>query len=319
MTDQPLKTSPKDFFLHLLTIVTLYASAVGFGTILFQLINVYVEDTLTPQFSEPLDIYYRTLRYALSAVIIMFPTQILTMWYLHKQYQKQPEKKQARIRKWLIYFTLFAAAVINLIALISLVNHLLNGELTIKFFLKMISIFFVAGSILRYYSWNIKTESLLIAPSLFTKYFVWGIVMIVLSFVIVGALVVGTPNFAREQQFDQQRVNDLSSLQWAVAKYWQAKTVLPERLDEIKTDFQMPTLPVDPKTNAPYEYEKRSNLTFALCATFETVTQAVESFRSKTIEPFANGGFLPEENNWQHGLGRTCFERTIDPDFFKPQ
>lgn len=151
-----LKTSPKDFFLHVLAIITLYASAVSFGTLIFQLINIWIPDPLKQDMYYPVDQFYRSLRYSISVVIIMFPAYIATMWYLQKQFQQAPEKRNARIRKWLIYFTLFAATVIILISLISLINHLLNGELTIHFFLKLVTIMVISWAIFLYYLTDIK-------------------------------------------------------------------------------------------------------------------------------------------------------------------
>ena len=40
------KTSPRDFFLHLLAIITLYLSAVALATLLFQYINLAFPDQL---------------------------------------------------------------------------------------------------------------------------------------------------------------------------------------------------------------------------------------------------------------------------------
>ena len=41
------KTSPKDFFLHLLAIATLYASAINFGTLIFKYIDLALPDPLS--------------------------------------------------------------------------------------------------------------------------------------------------------------------------------------------------------------------------------------------------------------------------------
>lgn len=158
-TTQPrLRTSPKDFFLHLLTMVTLYASAISLGTVLFQVINLWIPDPLeaAQQYSYMKEAARTTLRFSLSTLIIMFPAYVASVWYLNKAYAKDPQKRNLRVRKWLLYFTLFAATIIILVSLVSLINHLLNGELTVRFFLKLVSVVGISGAIFGYYFSNLK-------------------------------------------------------------------------------------------------------------------------------------------------------------------
>lgn len=149
------KTSPKDFFLHLLSMLTLYVSAISFGAILFQLVNL--------QYPDPLNSYMVTsardiLRQGISSVIIFFPVYIGSVVYLNKMYTQHAEKRNLRIRKWLIYFTLFVASVIILFSLSSLVKHLLDGELTMSFFLKLLSVVFISAAVLGFYGNEIKKD-----------------------------------------------------------------------------------------------------------------------------------------------------------------
>ena len=153
------KTSPKDFFLHLLSIVTLYVSAIGLGTVLFQVINLYIPDAAIgngydyyPNVTTVKD----TLRNALSLVIVFFPVYVGTVMYLAKMYAQDPHKRDLRVRKWLIYFTLFAAVIIILSSLASLVHTLLGGELTSRFVLKVLSIMAISAGVLGYYGTDIK-------------------------------------------------------------------------------------------------------------------------------------------------------------------
>lgn len=152
------KTSAKDFFLHLLSIVTLYVSAISLGTVLFQVINLYIPDTIGNGYG-----YYPsvttikdTLRNALSLVIVFFPVYAGTIVYLAKMYSHDPHKRDLRVRKWLIYFTLFAAIIIILSSLASLVHTLLGGELTSRFVLKVLTIMGISAGVLGYYGIDIK-------------------------------------------------------------------------------------------------------------------------------------------------------------------
>lgn len=149
----PLKADPKDIFLHLLSIITLYASAVAFLTLVFQ----YVNYTFPAQY-ESIDSDLAAMRWAISALVIMFPAYLVTMRFIRQGFTADPAKQRLRIRKWLAYFTIFLASLTGIINLVVLLNTLLNGDFTTRFLIKVLAVFFVAGSIFKYYLWDIRRE-----------------------------------------------------------------------------------------------------------------------------------------------------------------
>jgi len=154
----PEKTSPKDIFLHLLSIVTLYTCAVAFLVLVFQYVNVVFPDPVSP---DGYGYYaasgsYRAIRWSIASLVVFFPVYLLTMRHLEKSYRKSPSKRDLRIRKWLVYFTLFAAALIILGDLVTLIYRFLEGELTARFILKVLAVLFVAGSVFGYYFQDLK-------------------------------------------------------------------------------------------------------------------------------------------------------------------
>lgn len=160
--DQPLppkKVSPKDVFMHLLAIVTLYGSAVSFGALLFQMITIWIPDVLEYN-AYARESALQAIRWAIASLIIVFPVYIGTTWMLNKSYTAEPEKRNLRIRKWLTYFTLFAASVIIIGDFVTLIYNLLGGELTLSFLLKVAVVLFVAGSVFYYYLWDLKRHNI---------------------------------------------------------------------------------------------------------------------------------------------------------------
>lgn len=156
-TTEPLqKTSPKDFFLHLLAMATLYASAINLGTLIFQYINLAFPDPLNSSDYYMAQAIHSTIRFAIASLIILFPAYLIVSWYLNKSYAVMPFKRNLRIRRWLIYFTLFVAALIMLCDLVSLVYNLLGGEFTIRFILKVLTVGFIAGSVFYYYFEDVR-------------------------------------------------------------------------------------------------------------------------------------------------------------------
>ncbi len=141
----PETYSPKYFFLHLLLMITLYVSAISFMIITFQIINIVIPDVLDPGYE--VGFAKERLRGGLSFFAVMLPVFVGIAKYLKKEYKKNSALREMRSRKWLVYFTMFAATLIILISFGILVNVLLGGELTIRFLFKLLSVLFVAGSV----------------------------------------------------------------------------------------------------------------------------------------------------------------------------
>lgn len=148
------KTSPRDFFLHLMGAILLYVAAGSFISLVFSIVNIYLPDNL--EYGYALQGAKDTLRFSLSSLVVVFPVYLVINYFLQKIYRVNPDKKNLRIRKWLIYFTLFVAAGIIMGDLVTLINFFLKGEITLRFILKVFALFFVSGAIFGYYLWDLK-------------------------------------------------------------------------------------------------------------------------------------------------------------------
>lgn len=142
--------------MHLLAIFTLYFSAIRFGLLIFQYINIGIPDPLEGGNSYSLSAAYNSIRLSIASLIIVFPTYVLVTRYLNKIYSASPEKLNLRTRKWLIYLTLFLAAIIIIVDLVTLVYSLLGGDLTWRFILKILTVMFIAVSVFSYYLWDLR-------------------------------------------------------------------------------------------------------------------------------------------------------------------
>lgn len=314
-TDQvesKIKTLPKDFFLHLLSIVALYASSISFLVFAFQCVNVFFPDVLQGGYYNSLS-SYESMRWAIAMLIVFFPTYIGTSVFLNKEYIKEPEKKNLRVRKWLLHFTLFVAALIILGDLVALILNFMRGELTVRFLLKVLSVFFVAGSVFGYYIWELKNSEF----SKRIRVFIYAMCAIVLATVVCGFIIAGSPKEERARRFDERRVSDLQMIQSEIVEYWRNKQALPELLDVLDNPIRGFVVPKDPETGGAYVYKVKSSDTFELCAIFS----GEGSFFRKTneIPRVAYDGYGGLGNVWEHGAGEWCFERTIDKDLYPPQ
>lgn len=146
---------PRDMFLHLLATITLYATAVSLLTLLFQYINLALPDVLDYVAGA-----YSTIRFSISTLVIVFPAFVLVSWYLNKMYSAEPERRAWRFRKWLVYFTLFIAALVVIGDLVTLVYNFLQGDMTLRFGLKVLAVLLVSGNIFVYYFWDLRKHKI---------------------------------------------------------------------------------------------------------------------------------------------------------------
>jgi len=298
------RNTPRDLFLHLLAVVTLYWSSVSFGAILWQYINYFFPDVLSYSGS-----ISEIMKFAVSSLIIVFPVFILVSWYLNKIYRREAEVRESKIRKWLIYLTLFIASIVIIVDLVTTINALLGGEVTTRFILKALTILFIAGLVFGYYLNDVRRDT----PTKLAKPFVWVTGILVLVAIIGSFFIIGSPTRARQMQFDQQRISDLTGIQWEVVKYWQGKQKLPNSLADLTDSISGYTAPRDPETDISYEYKIKNavSLNFELCTTFNRPSQV-----DKTRMLYPVGAGISQ--NWEHGTGRVCFDRTIDKQMYSP-
>jgi hypothetical protein len=245
-----------------------------------------------------------------ATLVITFPFFVWVTRYLKKDVIAHPEKRELRIRKWLLYLTLFIAGIVVIGDLVALVYSFLQGELTLRFILKILSIFLIAGSIFYYYLNEVREHRASPYVPLLSKI----VVGLVSGAVIVGFFVVGSPFAQRDNRLDERRVGDLSIIQSQLINYWQNKGALPAKLDDLNSDISGFRVPVDPKTGQAYTYTTSSDRVFSLCADFQTSTRGLD-YRPTAVNPVP---YEELQSNWFHDAGHHCFDRTIDPDFYPP-
>ena len=297
------RSTPRDVFLYLLGLVTLVMSAGSFGMLVYQYINIMFPDILQYGYATP-TANYSLIRTALAVLVVAFPVFFWVSRTLHKDVVTEPAKRDLRVRRWLLYFTVFVAGLMIIGDLITLIQSFLNGDLTTAFILKVLTIFFIAGTILFYYLSELRDR---VYPRKAFQLVIIGIVVLALGY---GFYLAGSPQSQRLVRFDEQKVNDLQSIQnQLVYNWWQQKGSLPKTLDALNDPISGFSTPVDPQSNQPYEYSLTDAKSFQLCAVFNKESLVYDT----TIKPVPVGY---QYDNWQHSTGRVCFDRTIDPALY---
>ena len=306
---------PRDVFMHLLAIITLIASAVSFGIIVFEFINIQFPDIVSdPYFS--LSSHLSVMRSALAALVIVFPVFLWASWFIRKDIAKFPDKKDLKIRKWLLYLTLFVSAMVIIGDLVALVRSFLEGELSQRFVLKVVVILFIAGSAFFHYLQELKE-----AKGKSIRIFDWTVISIILATIVYGFFVAGSPQNQRLVRLDERRISDLQNIQWQIINYWQRKSALPLNLKELEDSISGFIVPRDPISSLDYVYKQTGSTPFELCAFFSTSTSesyssTLGTYREKPLMPVSAGHAA--DNNWSHYIGEGCFYRIIDPQLYPP-
>lgn len=297
-----MKTTAKDFFLHIAKIALLYTGVIALLNLLFVIINVAF-----PQVNGYYGFYGQSsISFQVATLIVVFPIFLVLSNIIQKSYIETPEKKEYAVRKWLIYITLFVAGAVLAGDLITLIYYFLDGrELTAGFILKVVAFFVVAGSVFMYELDDLKERLT------GNRRNIWKIVavVLVLGSIILGFSVIGSPASQRKMRYDDQKVSDLQNIQYQIINYWQQKGILPTTLGDLEDSISGFTVPRDAQTKNPYGYEKSGNQSFKLCADFNL--EKTSELGSSSSYPSVKNG-----ESWDHEKGDQCFERNIDIDLY---
>jgi len=78
----------------------------------------------------------------------------------------------------------------------------------------------------------------------------------------------GGPLKAKAQKLDQERSKDISSLRSSIKSYYRSNGTLPTSLSLVNSQSKQ-----DPETEQNYDYNKISETSYSLCATFSPIQQ----------------------------------------------
>lgn len=305
------KTTPKDFFLWVGAMLTLYGGVIAFITLLFNYINHAFPDPL--RYSNYGDPYSSGISYQMASLIVLTPVFLILMRTIRRAIAEDSSRRDIWVRRWALFLTVFLAGATIVVDLIILLTTFLQGEeLTIAFLLKVAVVLLVVGAGFMHFLadlWGYWEKY----PAK-ARYINWSVGVLVLAAIIAGFFIVGSPRDARLIRFDSQKISDMQTIQSQIVYYYQQKEVLPNSLSELNDPLSYFTVPLDPQSGAQYEYRKTANLSFELCAEFN------KEGDDRTMRGYSMP--IPVEmgmsNNWEHAAGRACFTRTIDPDRYPP-
>ncbi len=300
------ENNAKFAFYYLLSLVSLLFVALSTGMIIFQIINKYVVDIIN-EYSASYS--SDALRFAISALVIATPIFFLMSRQIYKFLFQGDMRKNSAIRKWLTYFIMLVSSVVMIGWLIATLNNFLDGELTIKFFLKAITALGISALIFSFYFYDMRRQLVAGQKDKIISIYAYGSLVFVLIVFISSLFVVEPPSEIRNRKMDDLILRDFSSLQRAIDEYYSENSNLPNNLAVLKEEYNYINDDVlkDPETNRIYDYKIIDNKKYELCAVFRTAN----------TEPELNYNFY--KSDWLHESGEQCIEQRIrNKDEFRP-
>lgn len=334
------KTKALDVFVYLGIFISLIVSVTNIIQILFTAIERKFTDVL--EAGRYVDMYGSDMRLAIASLIVAFPIYLLLSMYVSRDIKKFLYKRDLFIRRIFIYTTLFVTTLTLLGSLVATIYYYLGGELTIRFGLKALVVFVIAGAVCGYYLYALRRDYSKDTP--LPNMFAGISALLVIASLVWSISIIGSPSEMRAKRIDSQRLSDISSIQQQVFNHFQTADKLPASLAELNDAFQGYAVPVDPVTKEAYTYtvlqqptvkvnfatnkkEMTSNAVFELCSTFNTVREV----NGQSGVSYPKGPSLSIDMNysatnyyyegdqspfWNHEAKETCFKRIITPDMY---
>lgn len=296
-------------FFYLLSLVALLFMSLSAGMIIFQLINKFVPEigsSYSNRFSSG------TLRFAISALVVSIPIFYMITGQIYKNLHQGVLRADSFIRRWLTYLILFVSSVVMIVWVIITINNFLNGELTLKFALKFLSVLAIAGTVFGFYLYDIKREKPEEGKDPVVRAFFWATLAVVIGVFISGLFIVEAPWKVKARRVDSEITSNLQTIQFRINEYFEKYEKLPVELEDMGEDerYSIKDSITDPRTGNVYEYNVLGEKRYELCADFETSNKEEDqSYPRVTLN-----------SSWSHDAEYKCFELEVERvDSSKPR
>lgn len=277
--------------------------ASGIGSILFQIINATIPNPFEPQSVYAEMSVQSIMKYGIASTLIAGPFYFTLLHFINTSLRRGAITTHSSVRKWLTYIILFIAAATILGDLVTFVWSALDGDLPLRFILKVLSILAIAGSIFGFSFWDMRRD---IADEHATRLgalFGSGAISATLVILISGFFFIQSPAESRDRKIDTQTEANLSQAESAISEYYQRNQSLPKSIDDIVVTSGRVTYPYFDAAPKNIVYQKTSEITFILCGDFLRESLSLGQAETPVFRDVAD--------SWNHTAGHICFDRTI--------
>jgi hypothetical protein len=140
--------------MYIIVLGTMVICAYQFGALVFEIINRLVPDAMDARQYAPAN--SNAIRWSVSTLIVGFPVFVVMSRLVNRAARLDPTKRASRIRRRLTYVVLFVASAALIGDVTTLVYYFLGGEVTLRFFLKVLTVGAIAGAVFLHYVWDLR-------------------------------------------------------------------------------------------------------------------------------------------------------------------
>ncbi len=311
------KSATIEIALNFFSFILLGVIASSLGVLFYQIINKFFPDTLTISYRSNNSYSTSAIHYSISSLIIAFPIYYFVMRFWFKSFRDDEAKIESKLTKWLTYIVLLISSAVMIGDLIAVVYTFLQGELSVRFVLKALTLLTISGMILTFYYFERQKIQYkkAIPRSLFQKFF-YGVSAVIIFGIALGFYAGGSPTTERKRGFDVQRARDLSELSSCINSYAKEYGRLPKTLNDLEISrFSYCAFKKDPQSKKPYIYRivkqvnnsaGKKEATFELCANFSLPSNAQIDNRKGSFYYAYN-----DEKWYNHKAGLDCDKTTV--------
>ena len=290
----------KHFVLQLGSLISLYLSLSFLIVLLFGVV-----DLLLPNPSEgywAVESATGNVRLGIAMVVVFFPTYLILTRLVNSIRRENKNATYLTLTRWLIYVSLLIGGGVLLGDLATVIVSFLNGDITLRFIYKALTVLLTTGIAFQYYILDVqgfwlKNEKKSVI------YGVGAITMVLLA-VSFGFNNIATPATVQAQKLDEKQIQDLQQIQWKIESELDLNNKLPATLVDLYAEFPVPTAP---EGREPYTYEVTES-GFKLCATFSAPSIVADNIYPEPVDLTRP---IKGLSNWQYKDGRYCFERVV--------
>lgn len=299
-----MENTAKNFALQLGSLITLYISIGALIGLLFSVVTVLYPDPAQGYWEY--DSASSNIRFTIAMLVVFFPAYIV-LTRLVNTVRRTEHGTYLTLTKWLIYLSLLVGGGVLLGDFVAVLNGFLNGELTTRFVLKALTVFFVTGTGFTYYlldargHWQTHEKH--------SVYYAMVVTIAVAISLITGFNHTQSPAEVREKNIDAKQVTDLQMIQGQIESYMSVNNALPETLENAYSGL---SIPFAPENRTAYEYTVVSDDSFKLCADFVTESSQAESGYYGDVGIYAKPLTIRNPNDWNHGKGNWCYTRVLN-------
>ena len=138
---------PREAFLYAVMFLALFVSAFSLGALVFGLV-----DLAFPYTGDPPEAFTRNgIRWAVSVLVVACPVFLYVARVIGRAVSSDPSARASRLRQQLTYVTLFIASCVLVGSVSAVVYNFLDGAVTVRFVLKVLTVGAIAGTAFAYY------------------------------------------------------------------------------------------------------------------------------------------------------------------------